>query len=201
VKWVPRVALDRAVAGAGSRNHQGVVALTSAFAYRDLAEILAVSVRRDEAPFILALDQIQDVQNLGSLIRTAVAVGVHGVLIPERRAAGISAAVRKASAGAVAHAAVARVDLLQALDALRGRGVQVVGLDGAADLEYPACDLAGPLALVVGGEAHGLRRVVARRCDSLVRLPMTGPLESLNAGVAGSVVLYEALRQRRRKKP
>ncbi len=215
VKHVPREALDRLVAGPGRRelmgtggdapgrggvNHQGVVALVGDFVYSDLASILAIGIRRGEPTFILALDTVQDVHNLGNLLRTAEAVGVHGVLLPERGAIGVTGAVRKASAGAAAHLAVARVDLVAALDALRARGVRVIGLDaeGAVDL---AAALGGPLALVVGGEARGLRPSVARRCDELLRLPMRGQVASLNAGVAGSVVLYEALRQREGLEP
>ena len=214
VRFVPREALDRAVAAAGEgagagaeggpglgvragpATHQGVLAYVTEFAYTDLASILAIAIRRGEAPFLLVLDAVQDVHNLGSLIRTAEAAGVHGVLLPDRRAAGVTAAVRKASAGAIEHVAVARVALVEALDGLRLRGVRVVGLamDGAED--YAGADLTGPLALVVGGEARGLEAAVLRRCDVCVRLPMRGQVASLNAAVAGSIVLYEALRQR-----
>ena len=201
VRHVPRAALDRAVAGHGSGSHQGVVARTPGFAYQDLADILAVAIRRQEPPFVLALDAVQDVHNLGSLVRTAEAVGVHGVVLADRESAGVSPAVRKASAGAVAHLPVARADLATALDDLRARGVAVVGLDVAGDVDVYDADLGGPLAVVVGGEARGLRQAVARRCDRLVALPMHGHVGSLNAAVAGSVVLYEALRQRRRPIP
>ncbi len=196
VEWVPRAVLDRAVAGFGSGRHQGVVALAGDFPYVDLLTILATALRRGEAPFILALDALQDVHNLAGLIRTAVAVGVHGVLIPEHGAVGITPAVRKASAGAVAHIAVARVALPEALDELHRRGVRLVGLDMAAEFSHLETDWRGPVAVVVGNEARGLRRAVARRCDQQVRVPMIGPIDSLNANVSGSVVLYEVLRQR-----
>jgi 23S rRNA (guanosine2251-2'-O)-methyltransferase len=194
VKWAPRAALDREAGGRGS--HQGVVARIAGFAYSDLATILAAAIRAGEPALVLALDEIQDVHNLGSLVRTAEAVGAHGVLLPERGAAAVTAAVRNASAGAVAHIPVARLDLATALDELRERGAAVVGLDEDADAAPWEVDLAGPVALVVGGEHGGLRRAVAARCDALVRLPMRGRVGSLNAAVAGSVVLYEALRQR-----
>lgn len=204
VRWVPRVALDRALAEAGSvasgreppPNHQGVIALVEGFSYSDPAEILAEAIRAAELPLVLVLDQIQDVNNLGNLMRTAVAVGAHGLVIPDRKAVSVTAAVRKASAGAVAHVRVARSDVVVALEMLREHDLRLVGLDASGETEYTQADLSGPLALVVGGEVRGLRPSVTRRCDCLVRLPMLGPIESLNAGVAGSIVLYEALRQR-----
>ncbi|MCB0216528.1 MAG: 23S rRNA (guanosine(2251)-2'-O)-methyltransferase RlmB [Caldilineae bacterium] len=198
VKSLPRAALDRmaAQAGRGPANHQGVVMRLAGFDYADLDAILAEAMRRGEEPFLLVLDEIQDVHNLGSLIRTAEAAGVHGLLIPERRAVGVTAAVRKASAGAVAHLPVARLDLVEALDLLKARGLSVVGLDAEGELGYAEASLGGPLAIVVGSEGSGLRRVVARRCDLRVALPMRGRVASLNAAVAGSILLYEALRQR-----
>lgn len=193
VRHVPRAALDRMSQGAV---HQGVVAALADYRYRDLAEVLAVGIKRDEPAFLLVLDAIQDVHNLGSLIRTAEAAGVHGVLIPVRKAAGVTPAVRKASAGAVSHMPIARVDLAPALDELRGRGVRVVGLTEDAEQRFADADLCGALALVVGSEGRGLSHAVAKRCDEVLSLPMTGKIEALNAAVAGSIVLYEALRQR-----
>jgi 23S rRNA (guanosine2251-2'-O)-methyltransferase len=196
VKRVPPAALDRLAGGTGRGRHQGVIAQLGDFVYRDLVEILACAIRRNEPPLVLALDEIQDVHNLGSLIRTAEATGTHGVLLATHGSVGVTAAVRKASAGAVAHLAVARTDLPTALDALRERGVRVVGLDAAGEVDYRVVDLTGPLAVVVGGEGRGVSRAVARRCDVLVRLPQRGRVASLNAAVAGSILLYEALRQR-----
>lgn len=200
LKHLPRAALDRLVGRGegGVANHQGVAARSAGFAYSDLHSILARAIRAGEPPLILVLDTIQDVHNLGSLIRSAEAVGAHGALIAERGAAGVTAAVQKASAGAVAHLPVARTDLVTALDQLRQRGVRVVGLDGEAPTTLAEADLNGPLALVVGSEGQGLSKAVARRCDALVRLPMRGRVGSLNAAVAGSVALYEVLRQRDR---
>jgi 23S rRNA (guanosine2251-2'-O)-methyltransferase len=198
VKWMPAAALDRTFREAGVHgSHQGVVALLAEVRYHDVAEILALAILRDEPPFVLALDAIQDVHNLGSLIRTADAVGMHGVIIPDRRAARVTPAVRNASAGAVSHVRVARRDLAGALDELAGRDIAIVGLHAAAPCSAYEQNLTGPLCLVVGAEAQGLRKAVASRCDTLVHLPMLGHVDSLNAAVAGSVVAYEALRQRR----
>lgn len=196
VQHVPTAVLDRAVAGMGSARHQGVVALGGGYRYADLAEILARAVRAGQPPFVLVLDALQDVHNLGALLRSAEAVGVHGVVLPDHQGAGVTAAVRKSSAGAVTHLAVARADLAAALDDLIARGLTVVGLAAEGAVAYDRADLAGPLALVVGGEGRGLRPMVRRRCRWLVGLPMRGRVSSLNASVAGSVVLYEALRQR-----
>jgi len=193
VRSVPRAALDRL---ARSTRHQGVAARMSEYRYGDIETIEAAALRRSEPALILALDEVQDVHNLGSLIRTAEAVGAHGLLIPDRRAAPITAAVRKASAGAVAHMAVARGNLPDMLDRLRSRGMSTVGLDGGGTVAWTDVDLTQPVVIVVGGEGRGLRRVVQRRCDVLAYLPMHGRIGSLNAAVAGSIVLYEALRQR-----
>lgn len=193
VRRAPRWALDRAVRGA---NHQGVVARVADFVYSDLDLILARAIRADEPPFLLALDRLQDVHNVGSLLRTAEAAGMHGVLLADREAAGVTGAVRKASAGAVAHLPVARGNLARMLDALRARGVWVVGLDAEGETGWGQAELTGPLCLVVGGEGGGMRRGVAQRCDLRLRLPMRGQVASLNAAVAGSIAIFEALRQR-----
>lgn len=196
VQHVPRAALDRVVAGNLAGRHQGVVAWAAAYRYADLAEILARAIRAGEPPFVLLLDSIQDVHNVGALLRSAEAAGVHGVVLSDRYGAGISAAVRKTSAGAAAHLAVARADLPEAMDALGARGVGIAGLAADGAVPYDRADLAGPLAIAVGGEQRGLRPAVRRRCHFLLRLPMRGRVTSLNAGVAGSIALYEALRQR-----
>lgn len=197
IKHVPGAAIDRLL-GRHDINHQGVVAKVGDFAYSDVIQMLAVAAKRGEPPFIVILDAIQDVHNLGNLVRTAESAGVHGVVLADREAAGVTAAVRKASAGAVEHVLVARGDLAVTIDLLREHGVRIVGLDASGVTTYddPEIGLAGPVALVVGGESRGLRSVVARRCDVLVRLPMLGRVTSLNAGVAGSIVVYEVLRQR-----
>lgn len=179
-------------------NHQGVVAEVSAYPYVELDDILDAAQTRAEPPFVLCLDHLQDPQNLGTLLRTAEAVGVHGVLIPERRAAGITPAVSNASAGAVEHLRVAEiVNVTRSLEILKARGLWVAGLDlDEKSTPYDQADLRGPLAIVVGSESEGLSRLVRKQCDWLVSLPMRGRIESLNAAVAGSIVLYAALRAR-----
>ncbi|HEY64271.1 MAG TPA: 23S rRNA (guanosine(2251)-2'-O)-methyltransferase RlmB [Caldilineae bacterium] len=196
VQMVRRSELDRL----GPVHHQGVVLETSSYPYADLAEILKISQERDEPPFLLMLDHLQDPQNLGTLLRTAEAVGIHGVIIPKRRAVGITPAVCNTSAGAVEHLRVAQVaNLSQTISQLQQDGIWVVGLErteGALPLEE--ADLTGPLALVVGSEGRGVSRLVRERCDWLVMLPMCGRITSLNAAVAGSIVLYAAWRARER---
>jgi 23S rRNA (guanosine2251-2'-O)-methyltransferase len=191
VERVPRAALDRL---GGELTHQGVAARVSSYPYADLDALLARAEERGEAPFLLALDSLQDPQNVGSLLRTAEAVGVHGVIVPERRAAGVTPAVSRASAGAVEHLLVARVtNLVRALEDLKERGVWVVGVEDVPSAQdYRRVDLSVPLILVVGGEGPGIRRLVLETCDLLVRLPMRGHIASLNVSVAGSIVLYQA---------
>ena len=179
-------------------DHQGVVVEAGPYAYTALHDLLAFPNDPDTPPLFLLLDLLQDPQNVGSLLRSAEAVGVHGVIIPERRAVGVTAAVVSASAGAVEHLRVTQVtNLARVIDELKHHGVWVAGLevDPGAQL-YHQADLRGPLALVVGSEGGGLRRLVREKCDLLLRLPMRGRVASLNAAVAGSIVLYEAERQR-----
>jgi 23S rRNA (guanosine2251-2'-O)-methyltransferase len=182
----------------GDVHHQGVALETSDYPYSSLDAIIALARSRSEAPLILLLDLLQDPQNVGSLLRTAEAAGVHGVVIQRRRAVGITPAAVHASAGAVEHLLVAQVtNLVDAIGRLKGYDVWVAGLEAARDAQlYTKADLTGALALVVGSEGEGLRRLVRERCDFLLQLPMHGQVTSLNASVAGSVVLYEVLRQR-----
>jgi 23S rRNA (guanosine2251-2'-O)-methyltransferase len=196
VQRVTRLDLDRL----GEVHHQGVALETSEYPYVPLDEILEVARSRGEPPLILLLDLLQDPQNVGSLLRTAESVGVHGVVLQRRRAVGITPAVVNASAGAVEHMLVAQeTNLVNVIERLKASDVWVVGLENRPDAQvYCEADLRGPLALVVGSEGEGLRRLVRERCDFLLRLPMLGQVASLNAAVAGSVVLYEALRQRQR---
>lgn len=179
-----------------ARSHQGVIARAPASEYATVDEMLALARRRKERPLMLALDQVQDVHNLGSLIRTAEAVGAHGLIIPERRAASITPAVYKSSAGAVTHLSVAQVtNLVRTLKQLKAEGLWIVGLDMAGDRDYDDLDWAMPMAIVVGSEGRGLGRLVRETCDFLVRLPMRGKVDSLNVAVAGSIVLYTAWRR------
>lgn len=196
VENTPRRKLDEISRGA---NHQGIVALAAPRTYAEVDDIFARAAGLGEPPLILVLDAIQDVQNLGSLIRTAEAVGAHGVIIPEHRAAGLTPAVDKTSAGAVELLPVARVtNISRTLDELKKRGPWCIGLDGDAETDYDQANLTGPIALVVGNEGKGMSRLVREHCDLVVRIPMRGRVRSLNAAVAGSIALYEILRQRAR---
>jgi 23S rRNA (guanosine2251-2'-O)-methyltransferase len=175
-------------------NHQGVALETGGYPYVGFDELLRRSRRQDEPPFLLILDHLQDPQNLGALFRTAEAMGVHGVVLPDRRAASVTPAVSNASAGAVEHLSVAQIkNINRAIDELKGLGIWVVGLEkGEGSIPLVQADLNGPLALVVGSEGKGMSRLTREKCDFRVHLPMWGKVESLNAAVAGSIALYEA---------
>jgi 23S rRNA (guanosine2251-2'-O)-methyltransferase len=182
---------------AGFDGHQGIALVTDRRRYAGLEELLARAIERHEPPFVLVLDSLEDPQNFGSLLRTAEASGVHGVVFPTHRQAPLSAAAVKASAGAVEHLLLAPVDdLAAALADLHVRGLRVVGTDAEAPLTARQTDLRGPAAIVVGSEGQGLGPAVRHRCDALVRIPMRGHVGSLNAAVAGSILLYEAASQR-----
>jgi 23S rRNA (guanosine2251-2'-O)-methyltransferase len=192
VDVIDRHRLDTLVDG----HHQGVVAEVEPFPYASLSDLLGL-----EAPLMLVLDSLQDPQNFGTLLRTAQAVGVDAVLIPEHRAVGVTPAVSNASAGAVEHLQIARVtNLVRSLEQLKSRGVWTYGLTVDAEQPFWTADLRGPLALVVGSEGSGLGRLVRETCDLLLRIPMaSASVQSLNASVAGSLVLYEAFRQRQQR--
>ena len=196
----PRLVLDRALPGL---THQGVMARTAASGYYDAEELLervGAMVHTDHKPLVLGLDAIEDPRNLGALLRTAECAGVDGVFMPERRAAGLTATVAKAAAGALEHVPVARVtNLVQLIERLKQLNIWVVGATGEATLDYTDWDWTSPSALFVGNEGAGLHRLVRERCDTLVRIPVRGRIESLNVSVAAGVVLYEALRQRSKK--
>jgi 23S rRNA (guanosine2251-2'-O)-methyltransferase len=197
VESVPRNRLDQLSRGAV---HQGCLAVVEDRKYAMLDDILALANERQEPPFLLILDAIQDVNNLGSLLRTAEAAGMHGVVLPERRAAEVNATVVKTSAGATEHLLIAQeTNLTRVIEQLKDENVWVVGLAGEAKTLYTQANLTGPLALVVGNEGKGISRLVREHCDVLVKLPMHGNINSLNAAVAGSIALYEALRQRASK--
>ena len=182
---------------AGFDGHQGIALVVEPRRFATPDEVLARAIERGEAPFILVLDSLEDPQNLGTVLRSAEAAGVHGVLFPTERQAPLSPAAVKASAGATEHLLLCPVDdLAGAMTDLHVRGVRVVGSDSEAPLTARQADLRGPLAIVVGSEGHGLSPTVRRRCDLMVRIPMRGAIGSLNAAVAGSVLLFEALGQR-----
>jgi 23S rRNA (guanosine2251-2'-O)-methyltransferase len=179
--------------------HQGVAVDVGEFQYATMGELLDSVRAAGPTALVLALDQIQDPQNLGTLLRTALAVNAAGVIIPEHRGAGVTPAVSRASAGAVEHLVIAQVpNLGRALDQLKSAGLWVAGLEVHGGTPIDEADLSGPLAIVVGSEGSGLGRLVGEKCDLLVHLPMAGPTESLNAAVAGSIVLYDAFRRRQR---
>jgi len=201
VHRAPRLMLDRALPGL---THQGVMARTAASGYYDseeLLERLAAMVNTEHKPLALGLDAIEDPRNLGAILRTAECAGVDGVFIPERRAVGLTATVAKTAAGALEHMAVARVtNLVQLIERLKQLNIWVVGTTGDASLNYTEWDWNSPSALFLGNESTGLHRLVRERCDTLVRIPVRGRIESLNVSVAAGVILYEALRQRSEKK-
>ena len=182
-----------------TKAHQGVVALAAVRDYCEVADILAIAEERGEAPFVIVCDEISDPHNLGAIIRTAECVGAHGVVIPKRRSAGLTAIVGKASAGAAEYMAIARVaNIPSALKELKEAGLWVYGTaaDGASPLW--STDLSGPIALVIGSEGDGMGRLVRESCDFVLSLPMKGQLNSLNASAAAAVTMYEILRQRSR---
>ena len=178
--------------------HQGVLAQVAPVRYAELEDILQVAKDRNEPPFIVLLDELEDPHNLGAILRTADAAGVHGVLIPKHRSCPLSATVAKTSAGAVEHVPVARVgNLVQTIKKLKQEGLWVA----AADMDgkdYYDTDLTGPLLLIIGSEGQGVGRLVKEQCDFVVRIPMVGKINSLNASVAGSILMYEAMKQRRK---
>jgi 23S rRNA (guanosine2251-2'-O)-methyltransferase len=177
--------------------HQGVVAQAAAYAYADLDDLFAAADASGEQPFFIILDEIEDPHNLGSILRTACCVGAHGVIIPKRRSAGLTATVAKISAGAVEHVPVVRVtNIVQTMLELKDRGVWITGTDVSASQNLYDSDLNMPLAVVIGNEGKGMGRLVRETCDFTLKLPMKGPLNSLNASVAAAVCMYEVMRQR-----
>ena len=182
----------------GEVNHQGLAAEVSGYPYVALEEMVQAAKESGSPPFLLLLDHIQDPQNLGSLLRTAEAVGVDGVVIPDRRAAGVTPAAVRASAGAAEHARVAQItNLVQTMVGLKAEGIWLAGLEATPGAQlYTEADLSGPLGVVIGSEGQGLARLVRETCDYLIRVPMLGQVGSLNAAVAGAIAVYEARRQR-----
>lgn len=197
VETVPRSQIEAAAKGF---RHQGVLAYTSPVDYTPLEDILDAAQSRDGAPVLLLLDELEDPHNLGAVLRTADAVGVDGVLIPKRRSCPLSATVAKTSAGAVEYVPVARIgNVAQTIRELKKAGFWIVGADMDGTADYFEADLTGALVLVIGSEGRGISRLVRESCDVLVRIPMLGKINSLNASVAGAVLMYESLRQRRER--
>jgi 23S rRNA (guanosine2251-2'-O)-methyltransferase len=197
VHRVPRLNLDR---GMGDVRHQGVVAKIAAARYADADELLdsfAARIGTSDPPLALGLDSIEDPRNMGSILRTAECAGVHGVFIPERRATGLTDVVAKVAAGALEYVPVARVtNLVRLIEQLKERNIWVVGAAAEATQSYTEWDWTLPVAAFLGNEGQGLHRLVSERCDALVRIPVSGQLESLNVAVAAGVLLFEARRQR-----
>jgi 23S rRNA (guanosine2251-2'-O)-methyltransferase len=189
---------DQLTAMAGSDDHQGVVARVAMAEYQSLDDLLAIPSSRGEAPFFLVLDRVQDPRNFGAVIRTAEVFGLHGVIVPKHHQVGLTEVAARTAMGAIEHMAVAReTNLVSSLDKIKKSGIWVYGaaVEGGADPDQ--IDLKGPLCLVFGGEGEGVRPLVAKTCDGLITIPMTGRVGSLNVGAAVAILCYEAIRQRR----
>jgi 23S rRNA (guanosine2251-2'-O)-methyltransferase len=180
---------------------QGVIAQVAAYDYVEVDDILRIAEEKGQMPLILILDEIEDPHNLGSILRTADCTGVHGVIIPKRRSVGLTATVAKTSAGAIEYVPVAKVtNIAQTIESLKKKGIWIAGADGDAKITVYQNDLTIPLAIVIGNEGSGIGRLIKEKCDFLFKLPMFGQINSLNASVAASVLLYEVVRQRHIKK-
>lgn len=193
VQFVPKKKID----GLIDSNHQGIAAAVAAYNYAELDDLFEVAKSRSEDPFFLILDELEDPHNLGSIMRTADAVGAHGLIIPKRRAVGLTAVVAKSSTGAIEHIPVVRVNnLSQIVDELKNRGVWIAGTDAKESVDYRQMDAALPLAVIIGSEGKGMSRILREKCDFLYQLPMVGHVTSLNASVAASLLMYEVYRKR-----
>ena len=193
---VPVKEVDIRKLDAMAQNHQGVIAVAACKEYAAIEDLFALAAERGEAPFFIVCDELEDPHNLGAILRTAEAAGAHGVIVPRRRAAGLTSTVYKASAGAVEYVPVARVaNITETLKELKKQGVWVYGLDMDGE-NWCQTDLTGSVALVVGSEGRGISRLVKEQCDFILSMPMAGQINSLNASVACGIVLYEAARQR-----
>ncbi|SEO76977.1 23S rRNA (guanosine2251-2'-O)-methyltransferase [Amphibacillus marinus] len=193
VKQVPKKKLDQLVEG----NHQGIAAAVAAYQYVEVEDLLKAAEDKGELPFLILLDEIEDPHNLGSILRTADAVGAHGVIIPKRRAVGLTSTVAKTSAGAIEYVPVARVtNMAQTVDFLKSQRVWVVGTEAEATQDYRELEGDLPIAIVIGNEGKGISRLVREKCDWTVSLAMKGHVSSLNASVAASLLMYEVYRKR-----
>ncbi|MBQ4146030.1 MAG: 23S rRNA (guanosine(2251)-2'-O)-methyltransferase RlmB, partial [Clostridia bacterium] len=193
-RFVDKRKLDQICEG---ENHQGVVAYAAAHNYVEVEDILAIAREKNQPPFVVICEGITDPHNLGSIIRTANGAGAHGVIIPKNRSVALNGTVAKVSAGAVEYTPVARVtNISQTIEKLKKEGLWVVGTDLTGTQKHSECDLNGSIAIVIGSEGEGMSRLTRESCDFLVKIPMIGEIQSLNASVAAGVLLYEALRQR-----
>jgi len=180
-----------------TKKHQGVIAVVPDPRYHEPDDLLSSAALKGEHPLLVMLDGIQDPHNLGAIARTAEAAGVHGLIIPERRAVGVTPGAMRASAGALEHIKVSRVgNLNRAVENLKENGLTIVGLDAAGDSEYTEVDFTGPVLIVVGSEGKGLSRLMRENCDHVASIPMAGQISSLNVSVSAAIVLYEAFNQR-----
>ena len=180
-----------------TQNNQGVIAIVPPFNYCEVEDVLDVAKQRNEPPFILILDGIEDPHNLGAIIRTAETAGVHGIIIPKRRAASVNSTVNKTSAGAVEYMKIARVtNISETISRLKEKGIWICGTDINTKTYYYEQDLTGPIGIVIGNEGSGISNKVKNNCDFLVKIPMKGKITSLNASVSTGIILYEALKQR-----
>ena len=194
IKEVDRKKLDSISV---SHSHQGVIAIVTPYKYYGVEDILNYAKSREEDPFIIILDEIEDPHNLGSIIRTAELCGVHGIIIPKRRNVGVTATVYKTSAGAVEHMKIAKVTNINSIiDELKNQGVWIYGTDIAGEAYSYQVDFKGGVALVIGNEGKGMSKLTKERCDALVKIPMIGKINSLNASVAGGILMYEVLKSR-----
>jgi 23S rRNA (guanosine2251-2'-O)-methyltransferase len=192
-QFVPKKKIDQMSDGI----HQGVIAQVAAYTYAELDDLFTRAEERNEPPFFILLDEIEDPHNLGSIMRTADAAGAHGIIIPKRRAVGLTATVAKASTGAIEYIPVARVtNMARAIEEIKERGVWIVGTDAKGTDDYRNMDGNMPIGLVIGSEGKGMGRLIKDKCDFLIRLPMAGKVTSLNASVAASLLMYEVYRKR-----
>ena len=177
--------------------HQGVIAKVTPYKYSEVSDILALAEERGESPFIVILDEVEDPHNLGSIVRTAELFGVHGIIIPKRRSASVSATVYKSSVGAIEHVKIAKVTNLNAtIEDLKQKGVWVYGADIRAEEYSYQVDFSGPCAVIIGNEGRGISKLTVQKCDKLIKIPMVGKINSLNASVAGGIIMYEVLKGR-----
>ena len=186
---------------ANNKNYQGVIAIVPPFSYCEIEDILEYAKEKNEEPFILILDGIEDPHNLGAIVRTAETAGVHGIIIPKRRSASVNSTVAKVSSGAVEYMKIARVtNITDAIDKLKKEGLWICGTDINTNKYYYEQDLTGPIGIVIGNEGKGISDKVKKNCDFLVKIPMMGKVTSLNASVSTGIIIYEALKQRLQKK-
>ncbi|MEC2073969.1 23S rRNA (guanosine(2251)-2'-O)-methyltransferase RlmB [Alkalihalophilus marmarensis] len=194
IQNAPKKKLEQLV---DSSNHQGVVASIAAYEYAEMDDLFALAEKRGEEPFFLILDELEDPHNLGSIMRTADAAGAHGIIIPKRRAVGLTQTVAKASTGAIEYIPVVRVtNIARTMDDLKKRGLWFAGTDAKGSADYRQASFDMPIGLVIGSEGKGISRLIKEKCDFLIQIPMVGQVTSLNASVAASLLMYEVYRRR-----